>query len=96
MKEILLQSSGVERDVINSLKDHPFIDEESLPKQQDLAKSVPVRLVYSDNGGHCGFWSGDPKEKEHGFLAEEQARAVQHIYDSMQKEVDTLYALQMC
>lgn len=80
---------------INALDD-PFIDQPSLPKQEDLDKSVPVRLVYSDNGGHCGFWSGNPEEKEHGYLAEEQARAVQHIYDSMQKEVDTLCALEMC
>ena len=45
MKEILLQSSGVERDVINSLKDHPFIDEEYIPVQEDLFDNEEISII---------------------------------------------------
>ena len=40
--------------VINASYD-PFIEEASLPRESDLSAISPVRLMYHDHGGHCGF-----------------------------------------
>lgn len=82
-------------------RDDPFIEEKSLPTDKDLlpknvcylpdeAPMAPVRLIYHDNGGHCGFYTdqesmnSDDSDKQqkvphYGWLAEELARAIQHI-----------------
>eukprot|EP01035_Chromulina_nebulosa_P018780 gene18780-24547_t len=39
--------------VINA-RDDPFIDEDSLPTDEDIG-IAPVRLIYHEEGGHCGF-----------------------------------------
>lgn len=40
--------------VINA-RDDPFIEESSLPTEEDVGPIAPVRLIYTDKGGHCGF-----------------------------------------
>jgi predicted alpha/beta-fold hydrolase len=68
---------------INALDD-PFIEESSLPVQSELPTEASVRLIYHEYGGHCGFYSSDGSEGvvRHGWLAEELARAVEHIHHS--------------
>ncbi len=70
-------------------RDDPFIEERSLPTAADVGEEAPVRLIYHDKGGHCGFYatvSGDKSEgaalevKPHGWLAEELSRAVHHMH----------------
>lgn len=60
-------------------RDDPFVDEESLPQERHVdhvAKQhtddvgAPVRLVYTEKGGHCGFYMG----KGGWSLAEEMGR----------------------
>lgn len=36
-------------------RDDPFIEESSLPTALDVGEVAPVRLIYHDYGGHCGF-----------------------------------------
>jgi predicted alpha/beta-fold hydrolase len=77
---------------INALDD-PFIDEDSLPTQEqiDSASEAPVRLVYHSHGGHCGFsTTGAP---EHGFMAEELSRALAHIEEALQRDITASIAL---
>jgi predicted alpha/beta-fold hydrolase len=86
---------------INALDD-PFIDEHSLPCEEDC-RGAPVQLVYQQHGGHCGFL-GAAKEPQpvgvrqggrersasaHGYLASEAARAIAHIERLWQQEEDT-------
>lgn len=76
-------------------KDDPFIEVTSLPTETDVGPEAPVRLIYHDYGGHCGFYTQqkymdheiDDKLKKafvpsHGWLAEEMARSVEHIHNS--------------
>ncbi|CEM18440.1 unnamed protein product [Vitrella brassicaformis CCMP3155] len=60
-------------------RDDPFVDDESLPQERHVdhvAKQhtddvgAPVRLVYTEKGGHCGFYMG----KGGWSLAEEMGR----------------------
>lgn len=67
--------------------DDPFIDAPSLPKDEDLPDDCPVKLCYTEHGGHCGFMARG-KEKEHGWLAEEVARAMSHIHSQIRNELD--------
>jgi uncharacterized protein len=71
---------GVPSLVVNAVDD-PFIEETGLPNEQDLAEA-PVRLVYHDYGGHCGFISeddtGDLEEHER-WLPKELARFLTHV-----------------
>jgi predicted alpha/beta-fold hydrolase len=67
--------------------DDPFIDEGSLPTSADIGEA-PVRCIYHEYGGHCGFiakpgsaGSGAPW----GWLAEEMGKALVHIDDSIQR-----------
>jgi predicted alpha/beta-fold hydrolase len=75
-------------------RDDPIVDEPSLPTEEHV-RDAPVRLIYHDHGGHCGFYtlqgsmqcgegagSGDVKVPAHGWLAEELARAIDHIHNS--------------
>jgi predicted alpha/beta-fold hydrolase len=61
-------------------KDDPFIEESSLPSKDDI-KNSPVRCIYHDNGGHCGFIgeSNEHKIPTWGFIAEELGRIIDHI-----------------
>ena len=65
---------------INALDD-PFIEESSLPAEQDV-KSAPVRLIYHEKGGHCGFLAEDSNYNipTWGFIAEELSRVIDHIH----------------
>ena len=61
-------------------RDDPFIDAPSLPREdrRDIG-DAPIRLCYTNHGGHCGFLSRE--RTENGWLAEEIARAMAHIRD---------------
>lgn len=52
-----------------SAKDDPFIPEYTLPHPTDDVKGAPVRLIYHENGGHCGFIA---KPGSHGSVVEQQ------------------------
>jgi predicted alpha/beta-fold hydrolase len=68
-------------------RDDPFVEESSLPESSDLiiegtgGLTSPVRLIYTEKGGHCGFMSSlfDTTISSHGWLAEEMSRAISHI-----------------
>jgi hypothetical protein len=113
---------------INAVDD-PFIEENSLPTEADHVKGAPVRLIYQDYGGHCGFLASNnsyiscfptrregifdsnscdasccnqfrsgkssvkddasqeslsppPQPPDHGWLADEMCRALNHIHNS--------------
>jgi len=77
--------------VINA-RDDPFIEEKSLPTEADVGEA-PVRLIYTDHGGHCGFYTTETGAPDaslplppHGWLAEELARAIEHIHLSLEEE----------
>ena len=72
---------------VNAIDD-PFIDAPSLPQQDFVQPDVPVKLCYTDHGGHCGFISADGEEKSHGWLAEETARAIEHIHKGIMCDLD--------
>ena len=60
-------------------RDDPFVDDRSLPTEAEhIGKDAPVRLVFTEKGGHCGFLAHSPPS-ENGWLAEEMARAMSHI-----------------
>ena len=67
---------------INAVDD-PFIEASSLPGEADVG-SAPVRLIYHEKGGHCGFVSRD-NEAPHGWLAEELGRALDHIHRGVEE-----------
>jgi predicted alpha/beta-fold hydrolase len=68
--------------VINAIDD-PLIDAATLPNEEDLLDDCPVKLIYQTHGGHCGFYSHQSalqgEAKQHGWLAEELARGLEHI-----------------
>ena len=51
----LLSSVQVPLLMVNA-KDDPFIDGDALPRQERVG-DAPVRLIYHDYGGHCGYRS---------------------------------------
>lgn len=65
-------------------RDDPFIEESSLPTRQDVGEEAPVRLVYTDHGGHCGFLADKLEEAERdcGYLSFELARFLSHIHEA--------------
>jgi predicted alpha/beta-fold hydrolase len=76
--------------VAMNARDDPFILESTLPTEEDVGDVAPVRLVYHKHGGHCGFYTAQERmgpvgaEMEvpsHGWLAEELARAIDHIHE---------------
>ena len=72
--------------VINA-KDDPFVDELTLPTEDDL-EDAPVRLIYHNNGGHCGFMIDEAfyiNIPQHGFIADEMGRALLHIHSNRRK-----------
>ena len=84
-------------------RDDPFIEESSLPDDSDLIVPkedlsadynneqllAPVKLIYTNKGGHCGYlsslWSSQTVPSW-GWLAEELSRALRHIHDSDSKK----------
>lgn len=60
---------------INAIDD-PFIEPASLPGKEDV-RGAPVKLIFHDQGGHCGFVDvkGDDR-----WIAKELARALDHIH----------------
>ena len=53
----------------------------SVESRKTVARYAPVRLVYTQQGGHCGFVSSIfASVPEHGWLAEELSRALFHIH----------------
>lgn len=67
--------------------DDPFIEASSLPGEADVG-AAPVRLIYHEKGGHCGFVSRD-NEHPHGWLAEELGRALKHIDTGVREAIST-------
>ena len=65
-------------------RDDPFIEETSLPTRVDVGEEAPVRLIYTDQGGHCGFMANTllEEEKETGWLAHELARFIEYLRKS--------------
>lgn len=72
---------------INAIDD-PLIDASSLPTEAIDVGDAPVRLIYHPQGGHCGFDAepgvsyphGPSDTPQHGWMAEELARALDHIH----------------
>jgi uncharacterized protein len=64
-------------------RDDPFIEESSLPTRIDVGEA-PVRLIYVDHGGHCGFIANklEDVERETGWLAHELARFVSFLREN--------------
>jgi predicted alpha/beta-fold hydrolase len=73
--------------VINA-RDDPFIEETSLPSNNDIGPNTPLRIIYHDYGGHCGFKAHDPPS-ENGWLAEEMGRVLHHIDEEHLRLIDT-------
>lgn len=68
-------------------RDDPFIESSSLPTEADVHEA-PVRLIFHEYGGHCGFdTSAAPR---HGWLAEELISALQHFALELQKHNETI------
>lgn len=77
---------------INNIDD-PFIDATSLPTEEEHVRGAPVRLVYHEQGGHCGFATskmstepGSLPTPPHGWLAEEFTRFLVHVRDYQPNE----------
>lgn len=64
-------------------RDDPFIEETALPDDSHVGDIAPVRLIYHDKGGHCGFLSHE--KVPNGWLAEEMSRALLHIDTEYEK-----------
>jgi len=67
---------------INAIDD-PFIDNKTLPTEEKDVGDAPVRLIYTEKGGHCGFISKKSADlPPHLWISEELSRVIAHIYDS--------------
>ena len=65
---------------INAIDD-PLVDEFTLPTEKDDVGTAPVRLIYTETGGHCGYLAkASPTLPAHGWIAEELSRVLQHIH----------------
>lgn len=65
---------------INAIDD-PFVDEKSLPTEEKDVGEAPVRLIYTKNGGHCGFLSKNPADlPPHQWISEELSRVLNHVH----------------
>lgn len=64
---------------INAVDD-PLIEKAGLPTDADVGRA-PVRLVYHEHGGHCGFFEGgrEPPNEEDRWLPLELARFLSHV-----------------
>ena len=61
---------------INAIDD-PFIEASSLPNEEHV-QEAPVRLIYTQSGGHCGFVDINNNDR---WIAQEMARALLHIHE---------------
>lgn len=74
--------------VVINARDDPMIAEESLPAD---AADAPVKLIYHDHGGHCGFLSASsskktdakPDQVEGRWLPRELLRFIDHVDSSV-------------
>jgi len=69
-------------------RDDPFVDEKSLPSAEDTG-TAPVRLIYTDKGGHCGFVAKRTVASEANddkWIATEMSRALSHIHQNLEKK----------
>lgn len=65
---------------INAIDD-PLVDEFTLPTEKDDVGTAPVRLIYTETGGHCGYLAkASPTLPAHGWIAEELSRVLHHIH----------------
>jgi uncharacterized protein len=65
---------------INAIDD-PLVDEFTLPTEKDDVGPAPVRLIYTPNGGHCGYLAvPSPSLPAHGWISEELSRVLLHIH----------------
>lgn len=66
--------------VVNAVDD-PFIDERGLPGPEDIGEA-PVRILYHEHGGHCGFVTlealTEGAREEDRWLPSELARFLHH------------------
>lgn len=60
---------------VNALDD-PFIEPASLPGDEDV-QGAPVKLIYHEQGGHCGFVDATQNDR---WIAQELARALSFIH----------------
>lgn len=79
----LLRRISVPTLVINS-RDDPFIETASLPTAEDTG-NAPVRLVYTDRGGHLGFIQSLRKES---YTTAEIADFLTHV-DNLHRQSTT-------
>ena len=65
-----------------SARDDPFIPGTTLPHPENDIGTAPVKLVYHDYGGHCGFVEkGDAgMGSDDRWIAREMAKAMKHIH----------------
>jgi uncharacterized protein len=65
---------------INAIDD-PLVDEFTLPTEKDDVGTAPVRLIYTETGGHCGYLAQEsPTLPAHGWISEELSRVLDHIH----------------
>ena len=66
---------------INAIDD-PLVDIGTLPTEKDDCGIAPVRLIYTDHGGHCGYMEKITKNSQpHGWIADELSRVLEHIHN---------------
>jgi predicted alpha/beta-fold hydrolase len=58
-------------------RDDPFIEESSLPTDRNHVDNAPVRLIYTEEGGHCGFVDEQQNDR---WISQELARGLAHIH----------------
>ncbi|GJD09840.1 Putative esterase YheT [Galdieria sulphuraria] len=57
--------------IIGRMENDPIVDTEHLPHPQ-LFESLPIHFLYTENGGHCGYFSGF-------FVPSYMAQAMSHF-----------------
>ena len=90
-------SSIVIPTIVIHAKDDPFIDENTLATSIDI-QSAPIRLLYFDHGGHCGFVADESSYEgmgipQYGWLADELGRGLSHIHEKTHenKTINEIY-----
>ncbi|GJD06726.1 Putative esterase YheT [Galdieria sulphuraria] len=58
--------------IIGRMENDPIVDTEHLPHPQ-LFESLPIHFLYTENGGHCGYFSGF-------FVPSYMAQAMSHFF----------------
>ena len=66
---------------INAIDD-PLVEESTLPTEEKDVGDAPVRLIYTPNGGHCGYIEKKTEAStSHGWISEELSRVLEHIHE---------------